>query len=252
MFSLPHILWLGALALLIAGLAYLTQKVKISFQTITYILCAFMALCQLEIIIEYMVPVSPDTVLPFRQLEGEMAGMVLDPTAIPFHLCGLQTFLVTYTAFSKNERVVHALRVFMLPSMLLGALCACLVPTEGTGFTIRAIEYFLYHGALILYAIIMLLRGVTKMTWRDYGRNFLILLGIAFFGMWINSFLAAYNTNFLYLVRPPMEGLPLLNLDHGWSTYILTYLGLVGVIFATAQLPLVLYYNKKRKEAMDL
>ncbi len=252
MFSLGHILWLVALAAIITIGAILLQKTKVPFSTITYCLCAFMALCQLEIIIEYMVPVSSDTVLPFRQLEGEMSGMVLDPIAIPFHLCGLQTFLVTYTAFSKNERVVHALRMFMLPTMLLGALCACLIPTEGTGFTIRTVEYFLYHGALILYAVMLLLRGVTKMTWRDYGRNFLLMLGLAFFGMWINSFLAAYNTNFLYLVRPPMEGLPLINLDNGWYVYIVTYLTIVAVVLALAQLPIVLYFNKKRKEIEEI
>jgi uncharacterized membrane protein YwaF len=90
------------------------------------------------------------------------------------------------------------------------------------------------------------------MTWRDYGRNFLLMLGLAFFGMWINSFLAAYNTNFLYLVRPPMEGLPLLNLDNGWYVYIATYLTIVAVVLALAQLPIVLYFNKKRKEIEEI
>jgi uncharacterized membrane protein YwaF len=209
-----------------------------------------MALCQVAVMYDYIIPVTADGVLPFRQ--EDLAGAILNPRVLPFHLCSLQIFFVFYTTFSQNERVVKALRMFMVPTMIFGAICACFIPTEGVVFKLRTVEYFLFHGALIMYAVMMLLRGVTKMTWRDYGRNFLLMLGLAFFGMWINSFLAAYNTNFLYLVRPPMEGLPLLNLDNGWYVYIVTYLTIVAVVLALAQLPIVLYFNKKRKEIEEI
>ena len=58
---------------------------------------------------------------------------------------------------------------------------------------------------------------------------------MAFICMWINSFLsiaadvedAFRRANFMYLTRPPMSGLPLLNLDNGWGVYFLTLIALV-------------------------
>ena len=49
---------------------------------------------------------------------------------------------------------------------------------------------------------------------------------------YINSILSKTNekVNFMYLSRPPMENLPLLNLNHGWGVYIMI-LGILGVSF---------------------
>lgn len=250
MFTLGHFIWLAATAAAIVGSVIFFEKKKISFTTISHILCIIMTLCQIAVMYDYIIPVTADGVLPFRQ--EDLAGAILNPRVLPFHLCSLQIFFVFYTTFSQNERVVKALRMFMVPTMIFGAICACFIPTEGVEFKLRTVEYFLFHGALIMYAVMMLLRGVTKMTWRDFGRNYLLLIGLAFFGMWINSFLAAYNTNFLYLVRPPMEGLPLINLNNGWYAYILTYIIGVSVILGLVQLPIVLYFNKKRKEIEEI
>ncbi len=250
MFTLNHFIWLALTVAFIVGSILLFEKKKVSFSVISYIMCAIMVVCQFIVMSDYIIPVTDLSVLPFRQ--EDLSGMILNPRVLPFHLCSLQIFFVIYTTISKNERAVNALRMFMVPTMLFGAFLACMIPTEGVQFKIRTIEYFLFHGALIMYAIIMLKRGITKMGWRDFGRNYLFLIALGFFGMWINSFLAAYNTNFLYMVRPPMEGLPLINLDHGWGVYITIYVIGIAVILGLVQLPIVLYFNKKRKEAMDV
>ena len=36
--------------------------------------------------------------------------------------------------------------------------------------------------------------------------------------------------NFMYVVAPPADNLPILNLDHGWFVYILSYAG-VALLF---------------------
>ena len=52
--------------------------------------------------------------------------------------------------------------------------------------------------------------------------------------------LQAYDTNFLYVVRPPADGLPLLNLDNGWYAYFgaLVLCGFVGI--TAVHLPFVI------------
>ena len=45
-------------------------------------------------------------------------------------------------------------------------------------------------------------------------------------------FLQSYDINFMYVAGPPMEGLPLLNLNNGWAVYFLTLVGLVLILMA--------------------
>lgn len=65
--------------------------------------------------------------------------------------------------------------------------------------------------------------------------------------LWINSALAVYDTNFFYLVRPPMEDLPLLNLENGWMAYFLTIVALGITLVSLVHLPFLL---KERKSAV--
>ena len=53
-------------------------------------------------------------------------------------------------------------------------------------------------------------------------------LGVVGLGaIYLNSILndGSGNINFMYVVKPPQENLPILNLDHGWFVYILSYAG---------------------------
>ena len=59
------------------------------------------------------------------------------------------------------------------------------------------------------------------------------LSGLAVVMLWVNSALRVYDTNFFFVVRPPVEGLALLNLDHGWHVYFLTVVG-IGLVALTS------------------
>ena len=65
--------------------------------------------------------------------------------------------------------------------------------------------------------------------------------------LYVNSILSVYDTNFMYLVRPPLENLPYLNLDKGWYVYFLRIIVLGLAAISLFQLPFLLRNLKKKK-----
>ena len=66
--------------------------------------------------------------------------------------------------------------------------------------------------------------------------------------IYANSILSEYNTNFMYLVRPPMKNLPFLNLDDGWYVYFLRLLALGAGIVSLFHLPFIIRERKSEKK----
>lgn len=67
---------------------------------------------------------------------------------------------------------------------------------------------------------------------KAYLRNLIILFVLAIVMLWVNGMLSAYDTNFFFVNRPPVDNLPILNLKHGWHIYFLS-LCMCGVILET-------------------
>lgn len=116
----------------------------------------------------------------------------------------------------------------------LGSICAILIPTNGTDFTtVPAYQCFVYHGGLLWFSLYLILSGRAKLGLKAMGSNIGMLLLLAVAVLYVNGALSAYGTNFMYLVRPPMEDLPYLNLEQGWYVYfrrlLLLGLGLVSL-----------------------
>ena len=74
-----------------------------------------------------------------------------------------------------------------------------------------------------------------------------VLLLLVLVMLYVNSILSVYNTNFMYLVRPPMENLPFLNLNAGWYVYFMHVLSLGAVLISLFHLPFILAEKRKRK-----
>ena len=75
------------------------------------------------------------------------------------------------------------------------------------------------------------------------------LLGVmAMCVTWLNSILSIgyEKVNFMYLVRPPMENLPILNLDNGWWTYFISLVSIVLIVMFIFHLIMILL-NKKEE-----
>jgi uncharacterized membrane protein YwaF len=63
----------------------------------------------------------------------------------------------------------------------------------------------------------------------------------------MNSVLEQYNTNFLFLRKPPMDNLPVLNLDNGWYVYFISLALVACALLFTVHIP-YLIINRKKKQ----
>lgn len=68
-----------------------------------------------------------------------------------------------------------------------------------------------------------------------------------FIMLWVNSILQVYYTNFFYIVRPPMDNLPILNLNNGWFVYFISLITVALILFSLLHLPFIILERKERK-----
>ncbi len=239
MFSTEHFIWLGICAALIAVLTFVSLKFKFSFKTASFIM-AFVSLCsELSKILSHMELVDAEDV---------SQGMVIEAGALPLHLCSILIFVFFYLPFCKNERAKSFLTSLIVPVGLIGSLLALIMATSGTDFTQpEPYQCFIYHAVMVWFAIYLIAAKQVDLGWRAWLKNLATLGSIAVIMIWVNGALQEYDTNFLYVVRPPAENLPLLNLDHGWYAYfgILLACGFVGI--TAVHLPFIIRELIKNK-----
>ena len=160
-------------------------------------------------------------------------GGVLPKTDLPFHLCSIQILFIIALNFSKNEKLKSFLTSFMMPSCLIGGLAALLIATDSSrnGLWIITAQYFVYHAAIMVFALYLAVNKEHAPTLKGYFSCLKMLLIIMFFAIYINSMLydGVSNINFMYVVGPPQDGLPFLNDNGGWFSYITRYALLVLV-----------------------
>ncbi len=234
MFSTEHFIWMGICAAMIAALLFISLKFRFSYKTAARIMAVIALaseLCKIFTHIE----------------EPEAGGGVLGPEYLPLHLCSILIFLIFYCAFSDNEKWVKRITSFALPICLWGGVLAILMATSGVNFAKPfAYQCFIYHAGLLWWGIYLLITKQVELGRKAYLTNVSVLSCLLFVMLWINSALSAYDTNFFYVVRPPAEGLPLLNLDNGWYVYFLTLVGLGLVGVTLVHLPAMLRERKKK------
>ena len=110
------------------------------------------------------------------------------------------------------------------------------------------VQYFLYHASIIVYAVYLYLTKEICFEVKDYGSALLMLYGCFFVSIYLNSWINDYShpINFMYVVAPPKEGLPYLNKDNGWLSYILRY-AFLAVVCVTACYVKPIYRSLARK-----
>ncbi len=158
-------------------------------------------------------------------------GGILPKTDLPFHLCSIQILFLAVLVYSKNEKFKELLLSFMIPSCLFGGIAALLIATSSSlnGGWILTVQYFSYHVAISIFALVLLTGNVLRLTVRHYVNCLKFLMVLMLFAVYINSILydGVSNINFMYVASPPQSGLPFLNEDHGWLVYIVHYAILV-------------------------
>jgi hypothetical integral membrane protein (TIGR02206 family) len=181
--------------------------------------------------------------------DGNLVGGVLGAQYLPLHLCSILIFFILYLNICKNEARLEKIKSFIVPIALLGGTMALLIPTSGVNFLKPyAYQCFIYHAGIIWYALYLLVTKQVSLGLKSYINNMLSLTGIMFIMLWVNSALQVYDTNFFFLVRPPMEGLPILNLDNGWFGYFIALVLVAFTLITLLHIPFIIAGQKKKKE----
>ena len=212
-FGTKHLIIVAVSVALIVGLFILSRKLKLE---------------QLYRVMLYVGIVSEIIKIFYYTIQNEEThGGILPKTDLPFHLCSVQIIFIAVLNLSKNEKLKRFLLSFMLPSCLVGGAAAILIATSSSlnGLWIISAQYFLYHIALVVFALNIAVRPELKLQVSDYFNCLKLLLIIMFFAFYINSILydGVSNINFMYVASPPQSGLPFLNEEHGWLVYITHY-----------------------------
>ena len=238
MFTLNHFIWLAIVLVTIIGLLILQKTKKIKYDTIiTYM---------------FIMSIISELIKIFSNLiQTEAGGTVLDPADLPFHLCSIQIFFIFALKFViKTEESKQKLLGFMAPTMLVGGAIALFIPTVGVRFNKPQVyQYFLFHANIITFAIYVLKERLVNYTWKSFFRNISYLGMVALIATWINSLLSVTNpkVNFFYLCRPPMDNLPILNLNNGWFAYFFTIVGIALTFMFIFHLIVISIYKRNSK-----
>ena len=236
MFSSGHFIWLGAIALLIAIALIAARKLKISDRTVGKVVMIVLIVLKLFH-------------MSLSMKESEFGGYVLNQTQLSFHLCSIMIYTVIFTNMIKNEKIVKVLKSFMVPCLFIGAAMALLIPTEGVDpLRPRVWQYMLIHGVLVFYGIYLAAVEKVDLSFKAYFNNLKLLLGVTLIAFLMNSVLEQYETNFLFLRVPPMDNLPILNLDNGWFAYFLALTAIACILMFAVQLPFMLLGAKRAKK----
>ncbi len=214
MFGTKHIVILICSLLLIVGVLFLTRTWSLRKKAKAFL---------------YVGIISEVVKIFFYVIKNEAEyGGLLPKTDLPFHLCSIQILFILAVNFSKSQKVKDVLLAFMMPSGFIGGAAAILIPTASSlNYWVITFQYYLYHVALICFAISILMDKERKLTIKDYYSSLIFVFVLMFFAIYINSVIGIQDANFMYVVSPPMEGLPYLTEEYGWFTYMMHYAFLV-------------------------
>lgn len=244
MFTTNHFIWLAICAVFIGVLLFCSVKFKFKMKTSIYIMAGISLASELVKTFAHFIWLDPG---------DHSMGMVLKAKSLPFHLCSLLIFLMFYLALTKNKERSQKVINFYVPAALLGGVIALIMATSGVSFTApQPYQSFLYHAGLVWFALYALITKQVDMGWKNYVTTVVVLLCLAFSMIWVNSALQQYETNFFFIVKPPADNLPLLNLNHGWYAYFFSLLFVSGLCVTLLYLPYMIIEAVKKDKAKKL
>lgn len=238
LFGTKHLILIGVCVIFIVAAYFLARKW--SLEKLTKYLFTIGVISELIKVFYYILA-----------NEAEYGG-ILPKTDLPFHLCSIQILFIAIVRFVPSQKIKEPLLSFMIPSCLLGGIAAILIATGSSlnGMPILSLQYFGYHSAIVIFALILLTSGTMKLTVKHYVNCLKFLVGLMLFAIYINSMLYDGNDkiNFMYVASPPQAGLPWLNEDQGWLVYITRYAILVvGCVTLCYIRPIVTALKEKFK-----
>lgn len=237
MFGTKHVIFLAICTGYIIASLYLLNKKKPSLKAVLRMLLGIGIVSETLKIASYIT------------VNEASYGGYLPKTDLPFHLCSVQIIFMLILVLSENEKLKRILYAFMLPTCLIGGMAALLIPTSSSlSMPVITVQYFLYHASIFIYAVYLYMTEEIHFEVKDYVSALLMLYGFFFVAIYLNSWVNDYShpINFMYVVAPPIEGLPYLNKENGWLSYILRY-ALLAIVCVTACYSVPLYKSLASK-----
>lgn len=212
LFGVYHIVALCVSILIIIGMVILFKKISL----------------EKIITVMFYIGIVSEVIKVFSYIlvNEDVLGGYLPKTDLPFHLCSIQIIFLFILKMTKNEKIRKLLFGFMMPTCLIGAFAALILPTSSArNMPVITVQFFGYHSALVAYAITLLFSKKVIFDFKDYLNCLKFLFVIGMGAIYINSILydGVSNINFMYVVNPPEDNLPYLNKDNGWLSYIIRY-----------------------------
>ena len=232
LFSVPHIIFLAVLWPAAAILAFVLSK-KIGYsKKLIWILAFLGLLCEIEKILFFV--------------EETAGGYRLPAEHIPINMCPFQIFFIFALAMAESPQKCKTIICYMYPSMVGGGFIGMLIPSVVVlglhGLSdLATYRYFFFHAMLIFSGLYLYLSKPIQYSIKSYGTALAFVSMIVMLGIWINAFFGWDPTvNFWFLVRPPADNLPILNLNHGWPAYVLQLIWICTLLFTLCYLPVII------------
>lgn len=266
-FGRNHLIVLAACIIVIIAAVFFIKKKKISFEIITNIMLCVWILSEVSKLLTSMSYLLSDgtvvEIINYVEVEGvEIVRAFYPRSELPFHLCSIQPLFILTAKLTKNIKIKETLLSFIFPTGTIGALIALVVSTVGGEInTIRFWEYFIFHTVLIIYAISIVLTKQITINLKSHFRTCGMLIVMFLVSIWINALCSDTSlshvvngvesdllyTNFFFSLKPPMDGLPLLNFNYGWFGYLAAIM-IIGLSAITLlHLPFIIINWKREK-----
>lgn len=234
MYTLQHFIWLLLCAIVITVSIILARKYKPSLRQVLTIMCVVAVISEIikTFSLMQLVPSSDGSrFYPYIELEN-----------VPLHLCSIQIILIFLTRFMKESNTRTTILAFMYPTTIVGAFFAIMIPTvfsnnvqvEDAFTNIMAYQYFLYHAALIVLGIYIVMSKEVKIERKHFVTSFLMLFAFSILSLYLNSIFADatyvdgnvkyvdYVTNFFFTYETPI-GIYFTQIWHWYLYYVILF-----------------------------
>jgi len=232
LFSAQHLMFLAVTVPIAVIVASFLAK-KLGFNKKVIWVCAIIGLlCELQRILFF--------------IEGTAAdGFRLPGHQLPFNACPFQVVLIVILALSKKPEEHRKLLSYMYPMMVCGGFLGMLLAGEALSYhglsDLATYRFFFYHMMVISLGLYLYLSKPFQYGIKDYGMSMFLTFCSMLMGIWVNAFFGwEPRANHMFLVRPPADGLPILNLNRGWPAYIFSLSCLGFILITFSYLPVII------------
>jgi len=235
-FSAIHILFLAVLIPAAMVTAFVVSKKYGFSKKVIWTSAIIGMLCEIERLIFFI-----------KETPG---GYRLAPSHIPLNHCPFMVVLILYLALTEAPQKHRKLLAFMYPMMVGGGFIGMLLPSAAVNYhglaELATYRYFFYHSMVIFTGLYLFLSKPFEYEMKDYGMGLFLCFCSLFIGVWVNGFFGwDEEVNYMFVVRPPLKGLPILNFRHGWPGYMLDMSGIGFVLITSCYIPVIIKSIKR-------